>query len=85
MEEHLLNECKLVMSLTDKDGKEIAKTDIPYAELGAFRKANGAPPSVLLENLLENLRNLALYGPDGKSEAKHNLPPRKPGGVDFNR
>jgi len=84
MEDHLLNECTLVMSIKDKDGKEIAVSDIPYAELGAFRKANGAPPSVLLENLLENLRNLALYGPDGPGAGAH-LKPRKPGGVDFNR
>ncbi len=84
MEEHKLNECKLEMSLKDKDGNELAKVDLQYAELGAFRKVNGAPPSVLLENMLENLRNLALYGPGGKSEAC-NLPPRKPGGVDFNR
>lgn len=84
MEEQQLNECKLVMSLVDKDGKEVANVDMQYAELGAFRKANGAPPSVLMENMLENLRNLALYGPGGQGAGEH-LKPRKPGGVDFNR
>lgn len=84
MDEHQLNGLKVEMRLTDAEGKELAKVDMPYEELGTFRKKNGAPPSVLLENLLNNLVNVALYGPDGIAGGT-NLPPRKPGGLDFNR
>jgi hypothetical protein len=84
MDQKQLNELSLEMRLVDAEGNEVAKCDMPYANLADFRKANGAPASVLLENLLGNLVNLAMYGPGGQG-AGQNLPPRKPGGLDFNK
>lgn len=84
MEEHLLNDCVLAITLTDAKGEKIASIDMPYKEIDEFRKKNSAPASALLESVLTNLVNIALYGPNGISDAK-NLPPRKPGGDEFNR
>lgn len=87
MDENTLNDYTLAMTLTGPDGKEIARTDVKFSEIAQFRKTNGAPPSVLLDSMLQSVTNMALYGPDGISPAKNNLPPRKPGGGDnnFNR
>ena len=79
-----LNKMKVELRLVDENGEEVAKVDIPYAEIGGFRKANGAPPSVLIQNMIDNLVNIAMYGPNGLSKGEP-LPPRKPGGLDFNR
>ena len=78
MEENLLIDQTLTMSLTDPEGKVTATTQVSYAEILAFRKSSGAPISALLDNMFNGLNNVALYGPEGKSPS-NNLPPRKPG------
>lgn len=78
MEENLLMEQTLTMTLTDKEGNVTAKIDMPYAQLANFRKTSGAPLSMLLDNMFNDVTSIALYGPNGKSEL-NNLPPRKPG------
>lgn len=84
MTEQELNGCTLTLSILDGEGNEVAKAEVPYTEVANFRKQNGAPIGALLENMHTNVLNIALYGHGGQGGSEH-LPPRKPGGMDFNR
>ena len=76
MDQQQINALTFRMSMVDAEGNELTKLEIPYVELSAFRKANGAPPSLLIENMLGGLANKLMYG---EGENKVALPPRKPG------
>lgn len=68
----------LRLMLIDADENVIASVDAPYDEFLNFRRKTGAPPSMLLENMLVNLEST-------EQNSTVHLPPRKPGESNFNR
>lgn len=80
-EETNLGECTLVLSIVKPDGEVVSKIETPYADVVNVRRRSGAPPSAILENMLESASNLAQL----KANPQQNLGPRKPGGQDFNK
>jgi hypothetical protein len=69
------------LSLLDEEGKEVAKSDMPYSDLEKVRKTHGVGYGTILEQTLQSMTQQATAGADQDK----NLQPRKPGGTDFNR
>ena len=70
------------VTITDDSGQQVAVSSNTLAEFMAFTKKTGAPISALLDSMYNDAVNQAMpaINPDAQQ-----LPPRRPGGHEFNR
>jgi hypothetical protein len=71
----------LRLSLLDENGNEVCKSDMLYGQIEVLRKTHGVGAGALLEQMLQDVMHQATAEQDPDKK----LPPRKPGGTDFNK
>lgn len=71
----------LKLSLLDESGKEVFKSEMLYSQIEIVHKMYGVGAGTLLEQLLQDVLHQATTNADPDKK----LPPRKPGGTDFNK